>query len=115
MHVDGCHSKLDNVNFGVPQRSILELVLFLTFVNDLPTALKNSITDIYADDTTISYSDHYNISPQAITNGIQTGIDELQLWSNRNRMALNKNKTKSMLITRKRLPKKLEAWSCKLI
>ena len=104
VNVNGCQSKLENVNFGVPQGSILGPLLFLTFINDLPTALKNSIADIYADDTTISYSDHYNISPQAITNGIQTDIDELQLWSNRNRMTLNENGC----------IKSWQVWSCKL-
>ena len=107
VNVNECHSKLENVNFGVPQGSILGPVLFLIFINDLPTAMKNSTADIYADDTTISYSDYHNISPQAITNGIQTDMDELQLWSNRNRMTLNEKKTKSMLITGKRLHKKL--------
>jgi hypothetical protein len=75
----------------------------------LPTALKNSTADIYADDTTISYSDHYKISPQAISNGIQTDMNALQNWSNINRMTLNERKTKSMLITGKRLDKKLES------
>lgn len=89
VNVNGCHSKTENVNFGVPQGSILGPVLFLIFINDLPTALKNSTADIYADDTTISYSDHYNISPQAISNGIQTDMNELQNWSNINRMTLN--------------------------
>ena len=107
VNVNGCHSKTENVNFGVPQGSILGPVLFLIFINDLPTALKNSTADIYADDTTISYSDHYNISPQAISNGIQMDINELQNWSNKNRMTLNERKTKSMLITGKRLDKKL--------
>ena len=48
-----------------------------------------------------------NISPQAISNGIQTNINELQNWSNKKRMTLNERKTKSMLITGKRLDKKL--------
>ena len=107
VNVNGCHSKTENVNFGVPQGSILGLVLFLIFINDLPTALKNSTADIYADDTTISYSDHYNISPEAISNGIQTDMNALQNWSNKNRMTRNERKTKSMLITGKRLDKKL--------
>ena len=109
VNVNSCHSKTETVRFGVPQGSILGPVLFLIFINDLPTALKNSTADIYADDTTISYSDHYNISPQAISNGIQTDINELQNWSHKNRMILNERKTKSMLIIRKRLDKKLES------
>jgi hypothetical protein len=107
INVNGCHSKTENVNLGVPQGSILGPGLFLIFINDLPTAMKNSTADIYADDPTISYSDHYNISPQAISNGIQMDMNELQNWSNEKRRPLNERKTKSMLITGKRLDKKL--------
>ena len=85
----------------------MEPVLFLIFINDLPTLLKKSVPDIYADDTTISYSTSYKIAPQALRNGLQLDIEDLQKWSNANRMTLNENKTKTMLVTGKRLDKRL--------
>ena len=70
VNIDGCHSTRRAVTLGVPQGSILGLVLFLVFINDLPKTLQHSAADIYADDTTITYSTHY----QAALNGISEGL-----------------------------------------
>ena len=43
------------INYGVSQRSILEPLLFLLYMNDIPQALLNSHTYLYADDTSIFY------------------------------------------------------------
>ena len=40
------------VNSGVPQRSFLDLILFLIFINDLPDDLMCRV-GIFADDTTL--------------------------------------------------------------
>ena len=54
VHINGCHSSPRTVSAGVPQGSILGPILFLLFINDLPSAAQHSTVDIYADDTTLS-------------------------------------------------------------
>ncbi len=108
VNIDGHHSTQRALTLGVPQGSILGPILFLVFINDLPAALQHSVADIYADDTTISYSTHYMAAPNDISDGLQTDNDEMMNWSADNKMILNESKTKSMLVTGKRLGKKLE-------
>ena len=47
-------------------------------------------------------------APNDISDGLQTDIDEIMNWSADNKMILNESKTKSMLVTGKRLGKKME-------
>ena len=86
------------ITHGVPQGSVL-------FVNDLPHAVSRSIVDIYADDTTLSTSAPVFDLP-AIQQRLQDDINKIADWTSENRMVLNATKTKSLLVTGKRLEKK---------
>ena len=88
--------------------NILGPILFLVFINDLPEALQHCVADIYADDTTISHSAHYQAAPNAVSEGLQEDIVKVLNWSSRTKVLLNESKKKSMLVTRKRLVKKIE-------
>ena len=54
-HVDGKLSKLDNIKTGVPQGSIIGPLLFVIFINSLPSCVTGtgSKVHMYADDTMI--------------------------------------------------------------
>ena len=55
VRVDGSLSTLHSINAGVPQGSVISPVLFILFINDLPTSTSSSIHS-FADDTFLSSS-----------------------------------------------------------
>ena len=91
---------------GVPQGSVLGPLLFTMFINDLPESIWEATVDIFADDTTLSQSGHYtNVS--VVQASLQLSAGNLSNWSDENRMVLNCAKTKTMMITGKRLKRKI--------
>ena len=52
--VEGFTLTSQKIICGVPQRSILGPLLFLLFINDLPTCLHYKKARLYADETTLS-------------------------------------------------------------
>ena len=85
-----------NVNSGVPQGSFLGPLLFVLFINDLPSHLSDG-TDIvlYADDTKIwrkihSLSDCFSL---------QSDIDHLINWASQNKMQFHPSKCKVLTIS----------------
>jgi hypothetical protein len=69
--------------------------LFLLYVNDLPLYLHETISELYADDTTIHTS---NESVHVINNKLQNDLVQVRKWCKNNDMALNAKKTKTMLM-----------------
>ena len=64
VNVDGYYCSTRDITLGVPQGSMLGPVLFLVFINNIPSALQSTVADIHADDNTISYSNNYKVAPQ---------------------------------------------------
>ena len=93
------------ITHGVPQGSILGSLLFIIFVNDLSGAFFQSTVDIYADDTTLSASAAVSDLP-AVQQRLQEDINRIADWTTENRMVLNTSKTKTLLVTGKRLERK---------
>ncbi|CAB4006271.1 Hypothetical predicted protein, partial [Paramuricea clavata] len=83
--VDGHTSLAKEIVCGVPQGSILGLLMFLLYVNDLPECLKNTTPGMYADDTQI-YASSASFSELVIK------------WLSRNKLQLHTKKTKAMFI-----------------
>lgn len=93
------------ITHGVPQGSVLRPLLFIIFTNDLPQSVSRSILDIYADDTTLSTTAAVSDLP-TIQQRLQHDINKIADWTYGNKMVLNTSKTKSLLVTGKRLEKK---------
>ena len=116
VQIDDCKSSVLEVTFGVPQGSILGLVLFNLYVNDLaknlPTAVK---AHQYADDTTLYAHCKPSFIDQCYAE-IQEAIDELSAWSSHSNLVLNSTKTRTMLFCTQQMSRihKLESLINKL-
>ena len=103
------------VSAGEPQRSILGSILFLLFINDLPSSVaQHSTVDIYADETTLSLSSDVTNGPTAMSSALQQDLDDVSRWSAANKLVTNAAKTKCLLVTGKRIPCKLDNCSLEL-
>ena len=94
-----CHGSLSafqNVNVGVPQGSILAPLLFLLYMNDISQCLKFSRCNIYADDVVI-YTSSPNFTEAALH--LQADLDRLSYWYTKNKLKINIDKTKVMLLS----------------
>lgn len=77
-------------NRGVPQGSILGPLLFLLFINDLPSVTHHKCL-LFADDTTLIMK---CTNPELYEYEINCAINEIVTWLNENRLMININKTK---------------------
>ena len=112
VNVDGVKSTIRNIDCGVPHGSMLGPLLFIVFIDDLPCQIECSVVDMYADNTTLSYN--YSNAPQSIVVELQKDITSLANWSRSNHLVMNEEKTKTMLVTGRRLQKKLDTFDIHL-
>lgn len=81
--------------FGVPQGSVLGPLLFIIYVNDIHRVLSKSFVNLFADDTLISVSGK---NLREITEILNNELIALYDWLCKNRLKLNAEKTKCMII-----------------
>ena len=79
----------------LPQGSLLGLLLFNIFINDLNYAVPNVSLRLYADDTTLYASD---VSPIALQFIVNRGLSRLSEWFNANYWLVNNAKTQALPI-----------------
>ena len=90
-------SKLKLIELGVPQGSILGSLLFIIYMNELSLSQKKPNVILYADDTVVKSRS----SASTFDDGHDKALDNVNDWLIKNKLTLNKEKTKSMLYVKK--------------
>nr|CAI5834912.1 unnamed protein product [Callosobruchus analis] len=96
VRVAGVTSAKSPVNIGVPQGSILGPILFLIYINDLPSIDTSAKYTLFADDTTVSYAADNLVES---VNGSMLAQAKAQNWFNANRLLLNAEKTSRVVFS----------------
>ena len=83
---------------GVPRGSILGPLLFLMYVNDLPSIIKAE-TIMFADDTTCLSHGH---TVEIVSTGVQGDLNSLYEYARKNHLVPHPDKTKVVIFHKKR-------------
>jgi exonuclease III len=91
-------STWEQIRAGVPQGSILGPLLFLIYINDLPSAIekKNNTVVLYADDTSVIITEPNPIDYKSHLNSL---IEDISTWFKSNLLTLNLDKTQYLEFT----------------
>lgn len=85
-------------NIGVPQGSRLGPILFDLYINDFRNVVKHSVLNLFADDTLLSVSAS---TTQEATDKINEDLTNVSKWLKLNKLKLNIEKTKCMVINKR--------------
>lgn len=96
--LDGQFSEATPVNSGVPQGTVIGPLLFLVFINDLPSKVKSSSVRLFADDCILYKSIH---NPED-GDSLQADLDSLQEWEKTWLMSFHPDKCQLLRVTNKR-------------
>lgn len=83
-------SNCKNINYGVPQGSVLGPLLFLLYINDFQNCSNLTDFHLFADDTNLFYADE-SISNLEIT--VNNELKKINTWFCANRLSLNVDKS----------------------
>lgn len=86
-------------NMGVPQGSILGPLLFIVYINNLPSVVDHVQVSLYADDTVLYY---FSSSVNDVEARLNADLEKIGDWLINNYLTLNTSKSKVMLIGSKR-------------
>ena len=97
---NGVLSKVGQVNFGVPQGSILGPLLFILYVNDLNNVVENDQLKLFADDTNLFIYDQCIKTLEVRANKY---LKNMENWFISNKVNLNVDKTCYMMFSANKL------------
>lgn len=87
-----------DIRFGVPQGSVLGPLLFIIYLNDIHFFVKSDFLNLFADDSLLSCS-HKNIN--FAIDKMNGELLNVEKYLNINKLKLNIDKTKAMILTTK--------------
>lgn len=96
--IQSVNSEYLNVKSGVPQGSILGPLMFVLYINDLPSVLSCSTISMYADDSKF----YKEIKTLEDCEDFQQDLNNVVIWCKKWFLKLNLNKCKSITFTNKR-------------
>ena len=100
--LNGVDSDIKHISCGVPQGSVLGLLLFLLYINDLPNISSKLKFFLFADDTNIYFECKDLKNLEKIMN---FELKKLYEWLCINRLSLNISKTKFVIFHAPNKPK----------
>jgi hypothetical protein len=95
VYYNSCDSELKDIICGVPQGSILGPLLFILYVNDIINTSNVLDFILFADDTTILYSNKDIRSKFGLINN---ELKEVSNWFRANKLSVNATKTNYMVL-----------------
>ena len=97
--IDSEFSVVAPVTSGVPQGSVLRLILFLSFINDMPECVSSKCR-LFADDSII----YREVRTNRDCTQLQDDLDSLESWEKTRGMCFNPSKCNIIHISRKKEP-----------
>ena len=97
--IEGSKSSPSPVTSGVPQGTVLGLLLFLAYINDMPECVQSQIK-LFADDSLL----YRRIQDSTDSQQLQDDLDKLQEWEQKWQMSFNADKCEVICITSKKKP-----------
>ena len=88
--INGTLSESGIIRHGVPQGSVLGPLLFLLYINDIKESSKILEFFLFADDTTVYYSDKTNPGTENLLN---LELSKVSVWLAANKLSLNVKKS----------------------
>ena len=96
VEINGFKSSQRTVKCGVPQGSVLGPLLFLIYINDLPSVVNKSTINLFADDTSITKNSNSSLVD------FQNDLNCVDKWMRSNKLTVEPSKSKLIVFNKRK-------------